>query len=357
MWMGLVALLTGAAMVLPAGPAMAETSNIYDNFTGCPTRSPAMNDPANVGVVCASSLVRGGLLRIANFQAPISSPLHIQFAMVFKEEELTVVPDSTSLESAPFLVPNPFFTPPTPAPPAANQNGVQPPQVAAGQGTEKPKKRKGHHKKKKAKKGKKHHKRHHKKRHHKTRQTEQPVPVPPPSAPPPPAAEPDPFIKATVEPIGDVDKINLAVVFGGGGPLFRTAMRIHLEGFGLGSSCYIGTAVEPIYLEPLIVSPPTSGGLSKDPNGFPVEVLSIGGMTLEDATFAVPGVSGCGVVDPETGAGSLDQQVNALIGLPAVPGGAKVIFSNSLFEMVATENDGTPPDGGEQLQEAFEAAK
>ena len=75
-------------MVLPVGPAMAETSNMYDNFTRCPTSSPAMNDPSSVGVVCASSVVRGGLLKIGNFQAPITAPLDTQFAMVYKEEEL-----------------------------------------------------------------------------------------------------------------------------------------------------------------------------------------------------------------------------------------------------------------------------
>jgi hypothetical protein len=343
-------------MVLSAAPAMAETSTMYDNFAGCPTSSPAMNDPSSTGVVCASSLVQGGLMKVGNFQAPITSPLHIQFAMVFKEEELTVVPGSTSVESAPFLVPNPFYTPPAAAA-AANANGAQTPQVPAGQGIEKPKKKVGHHKKK-GKKGKKHHKKkHHKKRHHrKKKHKKHPVPAPPVSTPSPPAetpppAESSPFVKATVEPIGDIDKLNLAVVFGGGGSPFRTTTRIHLEGSGLGPSCYIGTAAEPIYLEPLMVSPPTSGGLAQDPNGFPVEVLSIGGMTLEDATFAVPGVSGCGQE------GSLNPQINALLGLPAVPGGAKVIFSNVLFEMAATENDGTPPDGGAQMQEAFEAAK
>jgi hypothetical protein len=359
---GLVALLTGAAMVLSAAPAMAETSNIYDNFTGCPTSSPAMNDPAADGVVCSSSLIRGGLLKVGNFQAPITSPLHIQFAMVFKEEELTVVPGSTIMESAPFLVPNPFFVPPSSPVAAASSNGAQSPQVPAGQGLEKPKQKKVKHKKKK---GKKHHKKkHHKKRHHrKKRHRKHPAPVPPVSTPPPPAAETppaaesEPFVKATVEPVGDIDKLNLAAVFGGAGSLFRTATKIHLEGSGLGPSCYIGTDAEPIYIEPLIVSPPLSAGIAQDPNGLPVEVLSLSGMTLEDGAFAVPGASGCGVVDPATQAGSLDPQVNALLGLPAVPGGAKVIFSNTLFEMAAAENDGTPPDGGAQLQEAFEAAK
>ncbi len=329
---------------------MAETSNMYENFTRCPTSSPAMNDPSSVGAVCASSVVRGGLLKIGNFQAPVTAPFDTQFALVYKEEELTVIPGSTTMGSTPFVVPNPFFTPP-----AANPNGAQPTQTAPVQ---KPKKKAQH--KKKANKGKKHHKKkHHKKRHHrKKKHKKQPVPMPPVSPPAsPPVAESDPFIKATVEPVADIDNLNLAVIFTGGVSVYRTAARIHLEGSGLGDSCFIGSAAEPIYFEPLIVSPPTSGGLAHDPNGLPVEVLSIGGMTLEDAAFAVPGASGCGVVDPQTGVGSLDQQVNALIGLPVVPGGAKVIFSKVSFEMVATENDGTPPDGGEQLQEAFEAAK
>jgi hypothetical protein len=356
-------------MALSAAPAMAETSTVYDNFTRCPTSSPAMNDSSATGVVCASSLVREGLIKVGNFQAPITSPLHIQFAMVFEEEVVTVVPGSTSVESAPFLVPNPFYKPPAATVANANTNGAQSPQVVTGQGTKKAKKRAGKHKKK-GKKHKKHHKKkqhkkkthqkkkqHKKKTHQKKKNKKKPVTVPPvsaPASPPaatPPAAESAPFVKASVEAIGDIDKINLAVVFGGEGSPFRTATRIHLEGPGLGPSCYIGSVAEPIYLEPEIVSPPTSGGLAVDPNGFPVEILTIGGMTSEDTKFTVPGASGCGQE------GSLNTQINALLGLPASPGGAKVVFGNVHVEMAATEFDGTAPDGGVQLQEAFDAAK
>jgi hypothetical protein len=330
---------------------MAETTDMYDNFTRCPTSAPKMNDPANTGVICVSSIARGGSLKVGNFQAPISSPVHSQFAMVQKEEKLEVVPGSTSMEAAPFVIPNPFFTLPPPAAPAAAPNAAPaPPAVVA-----KPKKKKKRHKKvrKHHKKGKKHHK----KRHHKKKHKKHPVPVPPVTAPAPPATEPDRFIRATVEPIGDVEELNLGAVFGGEEPIYRVATRIHLEGSGLGSSCYIGTPAEPIKLEPRIVAPPSGGGLLQDPNGLPVEVLFLDGVTLEDAAYAVPGASGCGVVDPATQKGSLDEQINGLIGLPAASGDSKLVFSNNLLELVGTENDGTPPDGGEQLQEAFEAAK
>jgi hypothetical protein len=350
----------GVAMVLSVGSASAETSDLYDNFTRCPTSSPAMNDPTATGVVCASSIVRGGLLRVGNFQMPITSPVHTQFALVFKDENLTVVPGSTSMESTPSVLPNPFYVPPATPATTGGPGATQPPGAPAKKGKKKQqKKSKKKGKRKQQKKGKKKVKKHKKKpKKGKKRHKKKPVAAPPATTPPlPPAVVADPFIRITLEPIGDLNELNLGAVFGEGGPLYRLALRMHLEGSGLGPSCYIGTAAEPIELEPVITSEPTQGSIGQDPNGYPVEVLAFDGSALEDGTFAVPGAGGCGVVDPATQRGSLDPQINALVGLPAVSGGSKVIFSNVLFEMAATELDGSPPDGGAQLREAFEAAK
>lgn len=336
--MGLVALLAGATMLLSAGTAQAVTTDIYDNFTRCPTSAPLMNDPAYEGVVCASTIVREGLVRVGNFQAPINSPVRSQFAMVVNEGKLTVVPGSTSMESTPFTIPNPFFTPPTPA--AGVPGTPQPPKKAK----KKHKKVKKHHKKKGQKGKKKGHKKHHKKKKHKKKK---PQPVPPVVPP----VQPDPFIKVTVEPIGDIRDVNLEAVLGGEGPLYRLNTRIHLEGTGLGPNCFIGTSAEPIELEPEIANEPSGFTFGKDPNGLPVEVLALDGLNTEDESYPVPGASGCG-----EGA-SVDQQINAAIGLPVIAGGAKVIFANTRFEMVGAENDGTAPDGGALLQAAFDAAK
>lgn len=328
-------------MLLSAGPAQAVSTDMYDNFTHCPTSSPAMNNPETAGVVCVSSIVRGGFLRVGAFQAPITSPIHAQFAMTIGEEGLNVVPGSTTLESTPFTIPNPFYTPP--GPPAAAPETATPPQKQAT----KQKKVKKNHKKKGQKGKKKGHKKHKKK--HKKKKPQPVPPVTPPIPPTPPAA--DPNIKIAVEPVGDVSNLNLEGMLEGEGPVYQLGTRIHLEGVGLGPNCFIGSPADPIELEPIITSEPSGFGIFVDPNGFQVEVIELAGLDMEDETFAVPGATGCGE------GGSLDPQINAAIGLPAVSGGSKLIFTRSNLEMVGSENDGSAPDNGALLQAAFDAAK
>ncbi|HYG96534.1 MAG TPA: hypothetical protein VD741_05435 [Solirubrobacterales bacterium] len=331
---------------------MAVESDLYDNFTRCPTSSPAMNDPEADVAICMSALVRGGLLKVGNFQAPITSPAHIQMGLVSKEGS-PFVPEGMSLEASPFVIPNPFYTPPATAPPAA----APPPQAPAKKRKKKAVKKKKAAKKAGKKKGKKAQKKHQRKT--KKKRKKKPVVAPPPAvvAPVPPAVEADPFIRITMEPVGDFGGLNLGAVLSGEGPLFELSTRLHLQGAGLGPSCYIGSAAEPITIEPAVSQEPTSVNLAHDPNGLPVEVLELDGMSLEDEEFTVPGAKGCGIVDPATQTGSLDQTINATIGLPAVSGGSKVVFTDALFELAGTLIDGTPPDGGAQLQEAFDAAR
>jgi hypothetical protein len=351
---GAVALfaLVAAALLGPA-TALAKKSDVYDNFKRCPTGAPEMNNPEMRGVVCVSNTVREGSFKAGNFQAAIASPANIQFAFTVKDgkeegdpQEIKLVPGSTSMEGEPFVLPNPFYTPPAAAP------GAAPPQAPAVQKKKNTKKKlrkcnriKDKKKQRKCKRAKL--------RKLKKKQKKPTVPAPVTIVPPPVAA--DPFVRITVRSAGDVRNFDIQSIFGEGGPLYDLPVKLQIEGAGIGPNCFIGSNSDPILLAPKPVSPFTSFQIGSDPNGLGVEILSLGGADSEDITFSVPAARGCGTVDP-SGNGSLDSAINTLIGLPAAGGTSKVVFGNVLIEMAAAPFDGTPPDGGAALREAFELA-
>lgn len=353
-------LLVGAIALwlLLAPPAGAVQTSMYDNVGKCPTSAPEMNDPETTGVVCASSLVRGGFMRVGNFQVALNSPLHLQFAFAAYEDpetelgtELRIVKGSTSFDGEPFVIPNPFFTGLQPAPAA-------PPATP-------PAKKKKKKAKKKKQQGKKKHGKHNKHKKHKQKKkkkkkkkkkgkTSAPITTPAPAAP-----QPDPFVRANLEPAGELRNLNLSI--GEAGPeaeaFFELPVKMHLQANGLGPSCYIGTDADPIVLAPGPSKEPTGFKFGADPNGFKVEALAFEGAAFKDESFAVPGASGCGPIDPATGTHSLNEEVNALIGLPAISGGSVAVLDNVLLELVAAVNDGSPPESGAELAAAFAAAK
>jgi hypothetical protein len=354
---GAVALfaLVAAALLGPA-TAAAKKSDVYDNFKRCPTGAPAMNNPELRGVVCVSNTVREGSFKAGNFQAAIASPANIQFAFTVKDGEeegdpqtIELVPGSTSFEGEPFVLPNPFYTPPAAVPGAV----PPPPHTSAGQKKKAKKLRKRHRKCKK-------HQRKCKRAKHKKKKKPAAVPapvaiVPPPVViVPPPVAE-DPFVRISVRSAGDVRNFDIQSIFGEGGALYQLPVKLQIEGAGIGPTCFIGSDGDPILLAPEPVSPFTSFQIGSDPNGLGVEILSLGGGDTEDVTFSTPAARGCGTVGP-SGNGSLDSAINTLIGLPAAAGASKAPFGNVLIEMAAAPFDGTPPDGGTALREAFELA-
>ncbi|HET8956387.1 MAG TPA: hypothetical protein VFN18_12085 [Solirubrobacterales bacterium] len=326
-----------AVFLACASPALADDP--YTNFAKCPTGAPEMNDPSIEGAVCVSGLAREGSFKVGNFQTQLASPMHLQFGFVIKEsEEWLVVPGGTSLEVESFSLPNPFLAP------AAS--GLSPVGTPAPKQTKK-RQRKRHRcaKHQKRKHGKQ--RRCGKHRKHRKKKTQ---PQPSPVVTPPVPAGPN-LMKATLEPAGDVRKVNPAAIFGEPEPLFELPLKVHLEGAELGPACFIGTDAEPIVLTPLQVTPPTEFSFGEDPNGFKVEMLSLGGGKIEDTSFSVGGASGCG---PE---GGLDGQINALLGLPASAGASQAVMGNMLLQFAAAINDKTPPESGEELQAAFEAAQ
>lgn len=397
----LLAMTVMAACLVGPSAAVAQKTSIYSQFSSCPTGAPAMNEPANEGAACVSALVREGSIRLGNLGAPISSPLHIQLALVGGQAEgelPPVVPGSTSLQAQPFFFPNPFYVPPTedssPAPgkeqsPSSNPGTPNPVQTA------KRHKKKKHHRRKhrqrkhrhKCHKGHKRHKCHKGHKGHRgskhrrvqafSRAPQRPVlistgvfidndlgsssvPAPLTATTSPPAqtaAVGGASIEVVVEPVGDIRNVNPSAFVGEPGTAFEFPMKLHLKGAGLGPTCYIGTTSDPIVLAPEAISMPTSFQVASDPNGFQMKVLGVGGENLEDTTFEVPGAIGCGSIDPPSQEGTLDGAINSFIGLPASEGDSKALFGDVLLEMAGAEYDGTPPDGGAEIQAAFEAAK
>lgn len=109
-------------------------------------------------------------------------------------------------------------------------------------------------------------------------------------------------------------------------PVFKLPLKFHLLNLFLGLNCYVGSTSSPILLQPTTgtTAPPAPAqpitgdagtiSLNSDPNGFSTLLVGIGGATLVDNSFSVPGATGCGI------GGSLDWLVNLLFGLGSAAG-------------------------------------
>src|SRR6185312_5735369 len=242
-----VLLIAGVAIgLMSPSLATAEESNIFVNFSKCPTSAPEMNDPAQTPpYACFSALMRSGAIKVGNIALPVTSPAHIQFATTGGGEGdgfLDVVPNGTSLDAAPLFIPNLFAglpQPPTPAPPT-------PPTAPA----------KKHYKKKH------HKKKHHKKKHHKRKRhgnhrkggqkggksgNRRIVAFSRARA----SGSAEPLIAISMELAGDIRNFNLSSALGvKPGISFEIPVRMHLQGDGLGPNCFLGSPSEPIVLAP-----------------------------------------------------------------------------------------------------------
>jgi hypothetical protein len=106
--------------------------------------------------------------------------------------------------------------------------------------------------------------------------------------------------------------------------------QVKLSNQFLGPACYVGSNLHPIDIK---TTTGTSGALTghtgtleSNPTG---EILTIHGARLVDATFAVPGVSNCGV------GGGADAAVDSGAGLPSPSGGNTVILEGTLKQASA----------------------
>jgi hypothetical protein len=106
--MGMVVLLVASSA------ALAVQTDKYDAFTACPTDQPEMNDPSREFAVCAALSADEGSLQIGGQAIPLSR-LGVQLAstaVTADEPECSLpnsclgrVPGSTTVESAPSLIP------------------------------------------------------------------------------------------------------------------------------------------------------------------------------------------------------------------------------------------------------------
>jgi hypothetical protein len=345
-----VSMLVACMAVGLLGPSLAEAepTSIYEEFTKCPTGAPEMNEPTRESAGCFSTTALHGTIKLGSLEVPLAGAIHIQFAVAgFDDEEVGlvhIVPNSTSVDTPPFLVENPN------AETAGNQPGggsaaggasKPAPQPAAPTPTKQVKK----HKKKKRSS---HHKR---KRHHGSKKkggksNRRLAAFSGARA----SAVGGSMITVNVEPVGDMEEFNLIIIGEEEietGKALKLPLRLHLEGEGLGSNCYIG----PIVLEPEKVKAESTFFFGHDPNDFHVELLGSGGSKLEDRTLSVPSATGCGLGGLHNG------EVNEIAGLPAASGQSRVVLAENVFRMAAAPYDGTGLDGGAELQAAFDAAQ
>lgn len=299
-----IGLVTGIFLLIAASSASAVQTDMYDAFSACPTDAPALNDPSSEVVICAAGTADEAELSIGAVDVPIGQ-LGVQFAAVgfgvdepeCPQEGLCFgwVPGTTSVSAAPA-------------------------QIRVNPGS---RSRRWHSKHSWVGKG-------------------------------------GVRLELTLESAGDIRAVSPGFLFELPVPFFKLPVKLHVQAHWLGDHCYIGSNAEPIVLMPFAAGPPTSFDLSEDPNGFSAEVLSVGGLPLADEEFSVPAAHGCGRRSDHShgpGKSAVNRVVNRLLGLPSPEGANVMTLSGATVSFAAAGFDGVPPDGGAELQAAFDAAK
>ncbi|MGN6557514.1 MAG: hypothetical protein ACTHLH_05835 [Solirubrobacterales bacterium] len=293
----LMALIAGFALLLIAGAsnAAAVQTNIYDEFAACPTDHPRLNGPPAQYAACVSATMGEGSMDLGDLTLPVSS-MHLQFAV-------TSPPDNELEDCTPLTC--------LPAVPGTTTLESAPARISlvdqhANEGQGK-------------------------------------------------AQGINADVTATVEAAGDARRLPIDFIFGAPVPPFVVPVKVHLESRFLGDDCYIGSNAHPIVLAPLATDPPDNFAFQADPNGFPVEFIKLIGFGLRDASYAVPGATGCG--SGKGGGDGINKLVNRSLGLPVPANANEATFADSNLAFVAAPIDGTPPDGGAAIQAAFEAAE
>jgi DNA-binding beta-propeller fold protein YncE len=125
-------------------------------------------------------------------------------------------------------------------------------------------------------------------------------------------------------------------------PILTIPIKIQLKNPALGPSCFIGTAKDPILLNPqntdLSNAQSLGGFLSFDSNGVPDSTpgpdgaLLTTGLVQGDDTFAVPGATGCG---PN---GSLNAVVDSVAGVPSASGANHLVLDDAASGLAFPQN-------------------
>ncbi|HEX6667563.1 MAG TPA: hypothetical protein VF081_13320 [Solirubrobacterales bacterium] len=300
----LIAFVLGVVLMLLGGAAKAAAvqSGIYDEFAACPTDDPRLNGPPAEVAVCVSGTTREGTLELGNLSLPIDSPLHLQFAATSPPNP--EIEDCAPLNCLPVV------------PGSTTLEGGSTviwmgdsPRHGWGQ------------KKSKWRKDK---------------------------------------VRLTIESAGDAKRLAIEFLFGAPVPAYSLPVKVHLEGPFLGKECYIGSSSEPIVLNPMATNEPEKFDSQPDPNGLSAEFLKVFGFNFSDTNYAVPAVEGCGPRKRHRWDRSgeiVDWLVNRVLDLPAPAGTNEAALLGTDIAFAVASLDGTPPDGGATLQQAFEAAK
>jgi hypothetical protein len=364
---------TGAALALLAITALllqwptraeAERTSMYEPFAGCPTGAPLMNEAANEVAACFLTVVRAGRIKVGSTEMAIQSPMEIKFAVWGTEKEeveteeggtevkdsgiVKVLPGSTTLRQEPFLIHNPIpaleeIFGPEPETPAVA------PAVPAAPAAAAPIRRKKHRHKKRRKACHRRHCKRCQKPRCKHRQKKGKASA---------SASDDPQIAISIELLGDLRNLNLNEIFNEPeGPVFELPFRLHLRGEGLGPECFIGSSVTPIVLAPEQAHAGSVITFGSDPNGFRTQLLGISGARLEDKVLTVPTADGCGPPSKSSGEASFDEVINETIGLPAASGSSRAVLADTSVVFAEAGYDESEPNGGAELQAAFEAAQ
>jgi hypothetical protein len=114
-------------------------------------------------------------------------------------------------------------------------------------------------------------------------------------------------------------------------PAITLPIKIKLDNGLLGSSCYIGSAAEPIRLnlitgttKPPAPNKPITGSVGTEESNEAGNIITIRNNKLVDNSFAAPGTNGCGTF------GLLDPILNESIGVPSKAGTNTAVLEGKL---------------------------
>ncbi|HTX83108.1 MAG TPA: hypothetical protein VME44_13045 [Streptosporangiaceae bacterium] len=108
-------------------------------------------------------------------------------------------------------------------------------------------------------------------------------------------------------------------------------VEFHLINPLLGNSCYIGSADNPVVLNPAL-NPNVTAVLEPDPHPRyhpDTEVIKIPGETASDTTFTAPGVTGCG--PGGTANIAIDTAIDTSVGLPTASGADNIVLKGTFY--------------------------
>jgi hypothetical protein len=110
-------------------------------------------------------------------------------------------------------------------------------------------------------------------------------------------------------------------------------VMFHLVNPLLGKSCYIGSADNPVVLNPVLTVPSNVTAVEEpdpEPTQHPdTEVLKIPDASATDTTFTAPGVTGCG--PGGTSNIHVDEAIDTAVGLPTASGADSITLTGTFY--------------------------